>query len=210
MKKILVLQIIFLLIFTCVRAQETEKRQNFELPKNEVQFNQGDPGMMILLTDFGLYYDEVPYSGNSDWFSHDYREKSTYYLGTFSLSYHHRFAKWFWFGGIASYYTTVGGKKNDLQTGETFSYSNDGYFGIAPSVRFSYLNLPSVTLYSGLALGFGCTFEHQHSPNEFSYEPLPYFQITYFGVNFGKKIFGNAELGIGIKGFFSAGIGYKF
>ena len=101
---------------------------------------------------------------------------------------------------------------------------------IMPSLRFSYLNRPHVTLYSGVAVGLLINRGNRYYgdlstlpefvPAAWGFLPavLPdhtsagsAFQLTAFGVKAGAKHwFGSFEAGIGIKGFVNLGVGYEF
>jgi hypothetical protein len=78
-----------------------------------------------------------------------------------------------------------------------------------PELRFSYLNRPHVTLYSGIALGV--MLDHVKSREYQGTQAFLGYQLTAFGVKAGgKHWFGNVELGVGHKGIASAGFGYQF
>ena len=149
-----------------------------------------------------------------------------------SLDYHYRAAKWFWLG-LTTGYSFM---KEKLYVGDVVSpdafYWNckEHHFLIMPSLRFSYLNRPHVTLYSGLAVGVLINRGNRYYgdlsglpefvPAAWGFLPaeLPNhtsagsaFQLTAFGVKAGAKHwFGSFEAGAGIKGFVNAGVGYEF
>ena len=89
-----------------------------------------------------------------------------------------------------------------------------------PEVRFSYLNRPHVTLYSGLSMGLlinrgnyyrGTVPEELYRPGENHTSVFSAFQLTAFGLKAGAKHwFGSFEAGVGIKGFVNLGVGYEF
>ena len=89
---------------------------------------------------------------------------------------------------------------------------------LMPELRFSYYNRPHVTLYSAVAAGTSLFLEKKLYMGNFgdyrwekSSKVTPSFQLTAFGVRAGgDHLFGSFELGVGIKGFASAGIGYAF
>ena len=149
-----------------------------------------------------------------------------------SLDYHYRATKWFWLGLSTSYSFM----KEKLYVGNVVSpdafYWNckEHHFLIMPSLRFSYLNRPHVTLYSGIAVGvlinrgnryYGNLSElPEFVPAAWGFVPaeLPdhtsagsAFQLTAFGLKAGgNHWFGSLELGAGIKGFVNLGVGYEF
>lgn len=149
-----------------------------------------------------------------------------------SLDYHYRAAKWFWLGLSTSYSFM----KEKLYVGNIVSPDafhwdcKEHHFLIMPSLRFSYLNRPHVTLYSGVAVGLLINRGNRYYgdlstlpefvPAAWGFLPavLPdhtsagsAFQLTAFGVKAGAKHwFGSFEAGIGIKGFVNLGVGYEF
>ncbi|MDR2684983.1 MAG: hypothetical protein LBB53_06345 [Prevotellaceae bacterium] len=121
-------------------------------------------------------------------------------IGSYSLSYHNRVADWFWYGAYFNAFPTI----NDYQGNSYY----DLRFSLAPSVRFSYLNKPNATLYSGVALGWGVVREVNDRNSE--YRLGLFFQATAFGFSIGKKFFFGGEIGIGYKGLYSLNVGYRF
>ncbi len=134
-----------------------------------------------------------------------------------SLDYHYRASKWFWLGLTAGYnlYKEKGyGEPENL----TWQYK-EHHFLIMPSFRFSYLNRPHLTLYSGLAVGLYIKHGREYRDDDCLIQPITIdhnrvfsaFQLTAFGVKAGAKHwFGSFELGAGIKGFANLGVGYEF
>lgn len=149
-----------------------------------------------------------------------------------SLDYHYRAAKWFWLGLSTSYSFM----KEKLYVGNVVSPDafhwdcKEHHFLIMPSLRFSYLNRPHVTLYSGVAVGLLINRGNRYygdlstlpefAPAAWGFVPaeLPdhtsagsAFQLTAFGVKAGAKHwFGSFEAGVGIKGIVNLGVGYEF
>ncbi len=149
-----------------------------------------------------------------------------------SLDYHYRAAKWFWLG-LSTGYSFM---KEKLYVGNAVSPDafhwdcKEHHFLIMPSLRFSYLNRPHVTLYSGVAVGLLINRGNRYYgdlstlpefvPAAWGFLPaeLPdhtsagsAFQLTALGVKAGAKHwFGSFELGAGIKGFANLGVGYEF
>lgn len=91
---------------------------------------------------------------------------------------------------------------------------------LMPKIRFTFLNREAVRLYANLGVGVGKYFgfdELQYSyatsygrryvDNSFK----PEIQFVPFGIEFGRKVFGFCEVGVGTMYMgISAGIGYKF
>ena len=155
-----------------------------------------------------------------------------------SFDYHYRAAKWFWLG-ITTGYGYYKGTVDYLPNGDPLVeipnavvdswQEKEHQFIIMPEVRFSYLNRPHLTLYSGLAMGllinrgnyyrgtvdeniwFDIVPEAAFSPQKNHTTVFSAFQLTAFGLKAGAKHwFGSFEAGFGIKGFANLGVGYEF
>lgn len=71
--------------------------------------------------------------------------------------------------------------------------------------RFNYLNKPKVKLYGSLEAGAILSFGGG------SFDVTPNFQVNPIGVEWGKRFFGMAELGVGMTYFGGRlGVGYRF
>jgi len=83
-------------------------------------------------------------------------------------------------------------------------------YSISPSVRFSYVNSPHATLYSGLAIGAGANLNNGVDTDIIPFIS-PFYQITLFGFSFGEKFFVGGEIGRGLTTSFSFfKCGYNF
>ncbi|MDR1792721.1 MAG: hypothetical protein LBR36_04695 [Bacteroidales bacterium] len=132
--------------------------------------------------------------------------------GTLTVSYLYRPLKWLWIGAdVVNYFgeETFYWREYDFN-GAVRNYSKEKFhygIGIAPVVRFSYLNKKHITLYSGLS--FGAAYLFSYIP-----QTKNYWQVTMIGANgaIGKNanfILGG-EIGFGFKGFFNINAGYSF
>ena len=156
-----------------------------------------------------------------------------------SFDYLYRASKWFWLGittGYGYYKGTVDYLPDgyvpavDIPNAAVASWQEKEHqFIIMPEVRFSYLNRPHLTLYSGLAMGllinrgnyyrgtvdediwFDLVPEASFFPQKNHTTVFSAFQLTAFGLKAGAKHwFGSFETGFGIKGFANLGVGYEF
>lgn len=122
-----------------------------------------------------------------------------------SLSYYHRIKKWFWIGTILNF-------NNVTSDQEVFDFEgnekkkNYNCFGIAPTVRFSYVNKPNFLLYSALAVGLQTIYQER----KWSIATVPYFQGTWIGISYGKNVYFGGELGVGFKGILNVNVGCRF
>ena len=116
-----------------------------------------------------------------------------------TLSYNHFIKKWFSIDTRVS----LGGYYYYVNTGrdthvEHFDFNP--YISVTGMARFSYLNKPAVRLYSSVGVGLVANSDL-----------LPTIQLTYFGVSFGKRLFGFVELGAGLEYLGGmCGLGYRF
>lgn len=182
--------------------------------RHEVRFEVGDPlGVFFLMNIYG----EKNYGQTTEYTFEPNRGLSSSFRATpvFSFNYHYRLTKWLWAGAMVNYAYY----KDHTDYGYDFYDSrNQHCITLMPELRFSYLNRPHVTLYSAVAAGATLFFgwEYHSKPYavfywEKSKKVYPTFQLTAFGIRAGgEHLFGTFELGAGIKGFASAGIGYAF
>lgn len=182
--------------------------------RHEVRFEVGDPlGVFFLMNIYG----EKNYGQTTEYTFEPNRGLSSSFRATpvFSLNYHYRLTKWLWAGAMVNYAYY----KDHTDYGYDFYDSrNQHCITLMPELRFSYLNRPHVTIYSAVAAGATLFFgwEYHSKPYavfywEKSKKVYPTFQLTAFGIRAGgEHLFGTFELGVGIKGFASAGIGYAF
>ena len=152
------------------------------------------------------------------------------YTPVFSFDYHYRAAKWFWLGLSTGYGFYKESHYPDGIVSPDLRYwlCKQHNFLIMPSLRFSYLNCPHITLYSGLDIGLLIVRRTPERMNQFvdeGWSPdddpsnwphnrtdvFSAFQLTAFGLKAGgNHWFGSLELGAGIKGFVNLGVGYEF
>ena len=83
-------------------------------------------------------------------------------------------------------------------------------YALMPSIRFNYMSHPKCTLYGELQGGIGI-YKWDKICTENTMSKLFAFQIIPVGVSFGSKLYGFAELGIGVEwAGANLGIGYRF
>ncbi len=177
--------------------------------RHEIRFEIGDPLGIMILENKNNHLPNISGS-NLTAVGHAWRATPV-----FSFNYHYRLTKWLWAGAMVNYAYY----KDHTDYGYDFYDSrNQHCITLMPELRFSYLNRPHVTLYSAVAAGATLFFgwEYHSKPYavfywEKSKKVYPTFQLTAFGIRAGgEHLFGTFELGAGIKGFVSAGIGYAF
>ena len=202
------------------------------LYRHEFRLGVSDPFGILLLKNVQVDFLHV---GNL-WM--DIIKENRHFTPVVSFDYHFRASKWFWLGftTACSYYKgTVEYTEGfvpavDLPNVPVYSWQEKEHqFIIMPEVRFSYLNRPHLTLYSGLAMGllinrgnyyrgtvyediwFDLVPESSFSPQKNHTSVFSAFQLTAFGLKAGANHwFGSFEAGFGIKGFANLGVGYEF
>ena len=191
MKKIF-LFVILLAASSGVFAQENEK----VLPQRELQVEIGESAIMQLL------------SGENT-------------SPTISVTHNRRINEKWWYGISAAYsrnsihnlvYTGTFYKEGTFQSINVLRSNND-VFSIAPSIKFSYYNAERVQMYSGLQAGISLISGKNLyvdgrtvAGSTMSF----FFQLTAFGINYGKDFYIGAEAGFGYKGVLNLVAGYRF
>lgn len=176
--------------------------------RHEVRFEVGDPlGIMILQNK----NNHLPNISGSNLTAVGHAWRAT---PVFSFNYHYRLTKWLWAGAMVNYAYY---RDHTDYTYQVYNMRWMHCITLMPELRFSYLNRPHVTLYSAVAAGATLFVGHENPTWEiydgqwWKHSTFPSFQLTAFGVRAGgEHLFGSFELGVGIKGFASAGIGYAF
>ena len=203
MKKHLVLLVTVLLCFCQIlSAQNSPKEKIHSDLHNELGINAG-PFSLVGSFTYGTIGFWSALGGS---LSHKPVEMNL--CGNYSIHYYYQVKPWCQVG----IKTTVEGAKNTRfsDTLHTSVSSIDRYLliSVMPSVRFTYLNRPWVRLYSGVDLGLGIfgTEGNDSSSGDFLFT----FNVTAFGVNVGKKFFGQFELNAGFDSFVKVGIGARF
>ena len=191
MKKIFLFAIL-LAAASGVFAQENEK----VLPQRELQVEIGESAIMQLL------------SGENT-------------SPTISVTHNRRINEKWWYGVSAAYsrnsahnlvYTGTIYKEGTFQSINVLRSNND-VFSIAPAIKFSYYNAERVQMYSGLQAGISLISGKNLyvdgrtvAGNTMSF----FFQLTAFGINYGKDFYIGAEAGFGYKGVLNLVAGYRF
>ena len=191
MKKIFLFAIL-LAASSGVFAQENEK----VLPQRELQVEIGESAIMQLL------------SGENT-------------SPTISVTHNRRINEKWWYGVSAAYsrnsvhnlvYTGTIYKEGTFQSINVLRSNND-VFSIAPAIKFSYYNAERMQMYSGLQTGISLISGKNLyvdgrtlAGSTMSF----FFQLTAFGINYGKDFYIGAEAGFGYKGVLNLVAGYRF
>ena len=135
--------------------------------------------------------------------------ESGWIIPTFSLGYFYQILPWLEIGGEISTMSMCD-TEHYLSNDEIYAHYLRSNLYIATGVRFAYYHKNITDLYSGLLLGVNIHFHSTESIPLLSTSGRFTWQVTALGVRFGKKVYGNVEVGYGYKGMLSIGIGYRF
>lgn len=167
-------------------------------PKHDIRIGIGTvslPTLFALAEGHDDYYPD---------FRRDMANADTYltprrFVGNYSLSYTYQDRKWLQYGGQVVFGASTRSRR-DVHTNGGVEDLNRYVLSVMPMVRFSWFYREKVQMYSSVSLGFVTDFEDLYVWGD----------ATLFGCSFGRKLFGFAELGLGMSGWARIGIGYRF
>lgn len=111
--------------------------------------------------------------------------------------------------GFQGSYTNVTHTENNNSTASEYA---DNYWSGLANIKFRYLNRPSFSMYSGVALGIAIDYitEPNSSGGRNYQKYYPAGQLTLLGFRVGRAFSFYGEFGIGTNAIINAGISYKF
>ena len=195
MKKILLMSIVAMMATMSVNAQSDE-------PKHEVGVFYGIGSASDIISTY------------IEGFSFSVGGQSSFW-GPIGAEYYYHISPVVGVGAIAEYANCEVDAKSSKDACDVT------YLTFMPAVKFNWLRKKSFGLYSGLAAGImAATIDPSskvkgqldNNGNEIKKETVTTFMFnaTALGIEFGGKLRGFGELGIGEKGVLCAGIRYKF
>lgn len=195
MKKITILFLILGLLFaSSLSAQNHEARANIGL---------------LTTSDIGDFFSDLIVTVIT---SEGYSAKNSESIGAIGFEYWYFQTDLLKLGGLFSYQAI---DKEVFYLGEKAGNITNSYFTIMPEISLEYVRSDWVQLYSGV--GAGVTILNQNfksTQTEISgssaSEVMFNFHINAIGIHIGKAFGASAELGIGAKGIFNAGLSYRF
>ena len=196
----------FLMVVAAMMATMNVNAQNSEL-KNEIGVSYG-AGMSLIGDGLGNAIGRGIVDGitGRQWTN----DKQ---FGSLSLEYFHHTSPKFAVGGIFSYSQygeDVVLKSNQVKEGERMR----NYFTVMPAIKCNWINKEHFALYS--KFGIGATFMSEkvddltNRTSQSDCHTYLAFQVSAIGVEFGSKLRGFVEAGVGEQGIILAGIRYKF
>lgn len=131
-----------------------------------------------------------------------------YFVLPITVGYYYQVLDWLQVGGEISTISDADVRKT--WNGDRLAQFLQTNLYIAAGVRFTYYHKNITDLYSGLLLGANVRFLSSDKDHLLNVGAKFTWQLTAFGVRFGKRIYGDVELGYGYKGMLSVGIGARF
>lgn len=142
----------------------------------------------------------------------DYYQGARYTTNALFCEYIYQTNKWFGIGATFtyfSYYSTYFDEQTDVSVG----FNSVQHFSFYPTLRFTWLNRKSFSMYSAFGIGHRLVFESDkiRSVEKNSVRNGIAGQITLLGFTVGKNIYGFTDLStLGTQGLMTIGIGYRF
>ncbi len=208
MKKTLLICLLTVLGLSLVSAQD----ENTFVPSHEINLGWGTlpiiPAVYLGFENNGCYEpNDLLGDGYLDAL---YTEGATRTTAAITASYMYNLTKRFSVGGSLSYYG-VYRSTFDRVTEELVGRHTDQCLSAIAMVKLNYLSTEIVRLYGKLGLGLGLNWTNHYLEDEGYSDRHMYLtgNVTFLGVQVGKKLYGFGEFGVGSNGVLIGGIGYK-
>lgn len=135
-----------------------------------------------------------------------YLDKETM-VNSLTLEYGYKVKDWLSLGakGYVGFKTRP---KRHIGTNEILYRNNLVATSLLFNVRFDWLRREWVTMYS--AIGAGAVLWISKGGHSSWCEAMPMFDMTLVGLNVGRRVYGFVEMGLGISGWYRAGVGVRF
>ncbi|MCX6245175.1 MAG: hypothetical protein NTU98_10780 [Bacteroidetes bacterium] len=223
MKKTFIILLALLVSFPCLKAQNAVTTET-KPPAKKSQSNMpnefyGGYGALSIFYFTGRmrhssdYPTETTYYNGNYYHNTDYtdtKSPGTFYVG-FGRSLNKVVSVGFMFGYQDIKYTETY-KLNTYDTTEYKINADDQLLTGIARVTFTYLNKPTIRMYSGIGIGVTIDFGKASGDIDTKTERRlwPGGQLTLMGLRFGRAFGGFIEFGFGSYGIVNAGLSYKF
>ena len=142
----------------------------------------------------------------------NYSTKNSVSSGAIGIEYWHNQGKLIKLGGIFSYQAI---DKEVIYLGDKAGNITASYHTIMPKINLEYVRSEWVQLYSGIGAGITILNQNFNSTitevaSSSASEIIFNFHVNAIGMRIGKVFGASAELGVGAKGIFNAGLSYRF
>lgn len=207
MRQIRIILIGIILSLTCVAAYAQQSRDISIDNRHNIRLSLSAPGLMsyfYLVDNNDTVADADAIHSTSDLLaSARYFESPTRYLPGINLEYSCNIKPWLSLGGKATFAATWSSMRH-VSTNELLYRNNRIATALILNLRFDYLRKPIINLYSAVGAGIAARFAYDDGV------VTPMYDLTFFGLTLGRKVYFFAEVGAGISGSLRAGVGYRF
>ncbi len=194
----------------CATMLSAKEKDKFVHERHSIQLGIGDH--ITVFNNFNRGFSSS--LNNQDWFRPDNDIFYQTETAAFMASYAYALKPWMQLGATMLY----AGAYDDVvyrPTGDKIAPARQHVFAVMPDVKFEYLRRKHITLYSGASLGIAAAHSSGYDlvPNNEILEKWQYaaaYQLTFFGLRVGNRVFGTTEVGYGYKGYINAGVGFRF
>lgn len=131
---------------------------------------------------------------------------------TVSASYYYAVRHWLHVGGRLGVYGETYTYRDARREGQQPSFTRrDVMAYLMASARFQFLDRKYVGLYASLSIGIMGEYNHNAPGHvEGIFIPYPTFEATFLGLRVGDQVYWTLELGPGLDGIVTTGIGTRF
>ncbi|MCD8181776.1 MAG: hypothetical protein LUE99_00340 [Bacteroides sp.] len=191
-------------LFSCLSAS---KAQNTPLPsetkflRHEVSVSYG----FLPNTDAGSIAEEWLFPVASFGV---YKRESTHYYGALNVSYTYRFNRKISLGVVGGLTGNKGRQGSFYEQLDTKLKDNRTYLYVLPTFRYHWFARPNFSLYS--SVGLGANFLFNTIGNETYRKTELAYQVSFLGIEYGKRFAIFTEFGIGHAGAILLGGRYRF
>ena len=143
--------------------------------------------------------------------SKDYYSGARYTTNALFFDYTYHANKWLGVGGTLTYFSYFN-NYYDVLTDASVGHNTIHHISIYPTVRFSWLNRKSFSLYSSFGIGSRLVLQNDVLRSDVNNSGRIGIacQITLVGFTIGKRYYGFSDLStLGTQGIITAGIGYR-
>lgn len=205
---------LFLLaLFVAVYLTAQESQDNSTQSRHHFEFSVGEP----FSTLWGFNMQSVTKEKNHHFF-HEWGEefrptiRQGYEDETFvpplTFGYFYQVLPWLQVGGEIGTFSIK--TRERYWSDKTYAHFLETNLYLAVGARFNFYHKKITDLYSSLSLGTNIRMAStQVEPLIYTQERFSW-QFTALGIRFGRRFYGNVEIGYGYKGLISAGVGTRF
>lgn len=183
--------------------------------RNSVELGIGSPEFIADFMGVTMFDDPCCYEPHAyEWFDNQYLQSREMCTLAISGNYMRSLSWWIQMGVSFSAAVYKAEYQKGLSHADAFT-ERSTIVTCVPTVRFNYRHRRYFGLYSEVGVGFEME-KHRNYHYRYSYRPSKESdfgfmgQLTFIGVRVGSKLYAFGEFGVGPKGLFNGGVGYRF